>query len=76
MKIYAFFCTNIHSPSYFQCVTIMPHNFLSWILHAYNLFYEILDSYNNLFSSSEGVSKGSKHFHLYINKKETKQEFF
>jgi hypothetical protein len=36
------------------------------------LFYEILRSYNNLFSSSEGISKDHKHSHT--NQKKTKQE--
>jgi len=37
------------------------------------LFHEILHSYNNLFLSSENVSKDHKHSLIYYKKK-TKQE--
>jgi hypothetical protein len=81
MEIYVFVCTNIFLSFYLICITIMSHHFSTMdFIHLYIIlkrfkikisilfsiiFHKILYSYNNLFSSSESVSKGLKQPFIY-----------
>jgi hypothetical protein len=82
MEIYVLGCINIFSPFYCLCINSMPHhsrtmNYTSTTLKPFKietsipftiLFYQTLHSYNSLFLSSEGVSKGHKHPLIYYPK--------
>jgi len=80
MKICVIVCINIFSPLYCICLISMPHHspimdftyiflmkpFKTKISIPFTiLFHKILHSYQNLFISSEGVSKGHKHPLIY-----------
>jgi hypothetical protein len=84
MKIYVFICTNIFSCFYFLCIINVTHQFSTIdfthtnyakifqnkIINAFTiLFHKTLYSYNNLFVSSESVSKSHKHSFIYLPKK-------
>jgi hypothetical protein len=84
VKIYVFVCTNIHSPIYFLCMTIMPHHFHTMhFTHSQimpktlknklstpfiSLIHETFHSFNKLFSSSDGVFKCPKNTHFLITR--------
>jgi len=81
MEIYVLVCTNIFLSFYLICITIMSHHFSTMdFTHLYIMlkrfkikisipftiiFHKILYSYNNLFSSSESVSKSLKQSVVY-----------
>ncbi len=80
IEIYFLVCTNILLPLYFLCITSMPHRFPSMdFTHklcqncsrlksqspSQFYFMKLCTSYNNLFSSSEGVSKSHKQSFVY-----------